>query len=151
MLTCSQTHRAHSPLPATGSNRTPCTGGFGAVRLTALILCTGHALVIVADMVCFCLSTSASIGQAVLSGTSYAIGHMGCSYQILLQCMDCVVCLGLLMAWCLSIWAPLAETPVPLLPQREPGEILLFRVAHTASGAHLPRDPGTRRLAAGVF
>jgi len=74
-VTCSQTHGVHSHLPATGSN---CASGHwrsGADRLTALILCIGHTLVTVAEMVCFCLNTSASTGQAVLSGPSCALGH----------------------------------------------------------------------------
>nr|XP_035923026.1 transmembrane 6 superfamily member 1 isoform X10 [Halichoerus grypus] len=33
--------------------------------------------------------------------------------------------------------------------QGEAGGILLFGVAHTASGSNVPRDPGTRRLATG--
>ncbi|KAF3818081.1 hypothetical protein GH733_014953 [Mirounga leonina] len=50
-------------------------------------------------------------------------------------------------AWCLSIWVALAEMPGPF--QGEAGGILLFGVAHTASGSNVPRDPGTRRLATG--
>ena len=48
-----------------------CPGALGAADMTVLILCTGHASVTVAEMVCFWLSMSASIGLAVLSGTSH--------------------------------------------------------------------------------
>lgn len=53
------------------------------------------------------------------------------------------------MAWHLSIRAPLSEMPVHVLSQGEAGEMLLFKVAHTATGCDLPRDPGTWRLAPG--
>ena len=53
------------------------------------------------------------------------------------------------MAWHLSIRAPLSEMPVHILSPGEAGEMLLFKVAHTATGCDLPRDPGTWRLAPG--